>query len=252
MLQALNEDGMTKKHGKKHENEAQPIDAQVPESGSGEKGSDAHMHGSDAEKADKHTEPQAASQQPGAKGAAAANGTEPIQPAESGTEAKTEPSDAEKNAQLEAKCRELQDQYLRKAADFDNYRKRMIKEKQEAIDYANTNLLSDLLQILDDFDRAIEAGQKAGSENTEAFMQGVLMIRKGLLSLLDSKYGLQYYEVQGKVFDPAIHEAVATNPSAEVTEPTVGAELQKGYKLKERVLRPAKVMVLMPAQAETK
>ena len=83
-------------------------------------------------------------------------------------------------------------------------------------------------------------------------MQGVMMIRSGLLTLLESKYGLQYYEVQGKVFNPDIHEAVATNPSAEVTEPTVGAELQKGYKLKERILRPAKVMVLMPAPAETK
>lgn len=169
---------------------------------------------------------------------------------ESAAETQQEPSDAEKLAVLEAKCRELQDQYLRKAADFDNYRKRMIKEKQEAIDYANTNLLSDLLQILDDFDRAIEAGKKAG-DDAAAFMQGVVMIRSGLLTLLESKYGLQYYEVQGLVFNPEIHEAVATNPSAEVTEPTVGAELQKGYKLKERILRPAKVMVLMPAPAET-
>ena len=77
------------------------------------------------------------------------------------------------------------------------------------------------------------------------------MIRSGLLTLLESKYGLLYYEVQGKVFNPEIHEAVATNPSTEVTEPTVGAELQKGYKLKERILRPAKVMVLMPQPAET-
>ena len=157
--------------------------------------------------------------------------------------------EAEKIATLEAQCKDLQDQYLRKAADFDNYRKRMIKEKQEAIDYANTNLLSDLLQILDDFDRAIEAG--GGDGNAAAFMQGVTMIRSSLLGLLESKYGLQYYEVKGTPFNPEIHEAVATNPSAEVKEPTVGAELQKGYKLKDRILRSAKVMVLMPAQAET-
>ena len=97
-----------------------------------------------------------------------------------------------------------------------------------------------------------EAGKKAGEDSAAAFMQGVVMIRNGLSSLLESKYGLQYYEVQGKAFNPDIHEAVATNPSAEVTEPTVGAELQKGYKLKERILRPAKVMVLMPAPAEEK
>ncbi len=156
-------------------------------------------------------------------------------------------SDAEKYAALEAKCRELQDQYLRKAADFDNYRKRMIKEKQEAIHYANSNLLTDLLQIIDDFDRAIEAGSKPENADS-AFLQGVTMIQSSLTSLLESKYGLAYYPAQDQPFDPAIHEAVATTPSKDIQEPTVGAELQKGYKLKERVLRPAKVMVLMPQQ----
>ena len=210
---------MTKKHGKKHEQEceAQPVEQ-------------------DGVSVEQQTVPE----------------QQTAQHTEAAQEAKPEPTDAEKLASLEAKCQELQDQYLRKAADFDNYRKRMIREKQEAIDYANTNLISDLLLILDDFDRAIEAGKKAGEESAAAFMQGVVMIRNGLSSLLESKYGLQYYEVQGKVFNPDIHEAVATNPSAEVTEPTVGAELQKGYKLKERILRPAKVMVLMPTPAEEK
>ena len=227
---------MTKKHGKKHEheNEAQPIEPAGTDSATGTDAADKHGQ---------HTAAEA--QHEGAAGGAA-------QHAEPARDAQQEPSDTDKIATLETKCRELQDQYLRKAADFDNYRKRMIKEKQEAIDYANTNLLSDLLQILDDFDRAIEAGKKAGEESAAAFMQGVVMIRSGLLTLLESKYGLQYYEAQGQVFNPDIHEAVATNPSAEVTEPTVGAELQKGYKLKERVLRPAKVMVLMPTPAETK
>ena len=210
---------MTKKHGKKHEQgcEAQPVEQ-------------------DGVSVEQQTVPE----------------QQTAQHTEAAQEAKPEPSDAEKLTSLEAKCRELQDQYLRKAADFDNYRKRMIREKQEAIDYANTNLISDLLLILDDFDRAIEAGKKAGEESADAFMQGVVMIRNGLSSLLESKYGLQYYEAQGQAFNPDIHEAVATNPSAEVTEPTVGAELQKGYKLKERILRPAKVMVLMPTPAEEK
>lgn len=232
---------MTKKHGKKHEheNEAQPIEPAGTDSATG---TDAAAHAESCA-ADKHGQ-HAAAEQTGKPQHGGAAG-------EPARDAQQESSDTDKLASLEAKCRELQDQYLRKAADFDNYRKRMIKEKQEAIDYANTNLLSDLLQILDDFDRAIEAGKKAG-EDAAAFMQGVMMIRSGLLTLLESKYGLQYYEVQGLVFNPEIHEAVATNPSAEVTEPTVGAELQKGYKLKERVLRPAKVMVLMPTPAETK
>ena len=244
---------MTKKHGKKHEQEceAQPVEqnGMNTDSEAGKKAAGANPHGNSTENAGQHAAPE---QQTGNEehGKEAAEQTAPD--TEASKEAKPEPSDAEKLTSLEAKCRELQDQYLRKAADFDNYRKRMIREKQEAIDYANTNLISDLLQILDDFDRAIEAGKKAGEESAAAFMQGVVMIRNGLSSLLESKYGLQYYEVQGKAFNPDIHEAVATNPSAEVTEPTVGAELQKGYKLKERILRPAKVMVLMPAPAEEK
>jgi len=236
---------MTKKHGKKQESDAQPTEqnGMNTDSEAGKKAAGANPHGNSTENAEQQTGNEE-------HGKEAAGQTAPD--TEASKEAKPEPSDAEKLASLEAKCRELQDQYLRKAADFDNYRKRMIREKQEAIDYANTNLISDLLQILDDFDRAIEAGKKAGEESAAAFMQGVVMIRNGLSSLLESKYGLQYYEVQGKAFNPDIHEAVATNPSAEVTEPTVGAELQKGYKLKERILRPAKVMVLMPAPAEEK
>ena len=244
---------MTKKHGKKHEQEceAQPVEqnGMNTDSEAGKKAADANPHGNSTGNAEQYAAPE---QQTGNRehGNEAAGQTAPD--TEASEEAKQEPSDAEKLTALEVKCRELQDQYLRKAADFDNYRKRMIREKQEAIDYANTNLISDLLLILDDFDRAIEAGKKAGEESAAAFMQGVVMIRNGLSSLLESKYGLQYYEVQGKPFNPDIHEAVATNPSAEVTEPTVGAELQKGYKLKERILRPAKVMVLMPTPAEEK
>ena len=238
---------MTKKHGKKHE--------QTPESGMQpvETGAGAanETEPRAAETCSCGTvKPEAATEYQAEK--SEASGTAPTKESDSAADGvKKETPDAERIAALEAKCRDLQDQYLRKAADFDNYRKRMIREKQEAIDYANTNLLSDLLQILDDFDRALEAGGKSEEGGAAAVVQGVAMIRSGLLTLLESKYGLLYYEVQGKVFNPEIHEAVATNPSTEVTEPTVGAELQKGYKLKERILRPAKVMVLMPQPAET-
>lgn len=229
---------MTKKHEKKHEQAAseQPVQETV-------------MNGADTA-AEQEAVPACGIQDSSGVSATQTAGTE----GDTATEKvhNASPSQTEQITALESKCKELQDQYLRKAADFDNYRKRMIREKQEAIDYANTNLLSDLLQILDDFDRAIEAGGKPEEGSpAAAFAQGVVMIRGSLLSLLESKYGLQYYEVQGKVFDPEIHEAVATNPSAEVTEPTVGAELQKGYKLKDRVLRSAKVMVLMPAPPTT-
>ncbi len=160
--------------------------------------------------------------------------------------------DSAKIAELEEKCRDWQDQYLRKAADFDNYRKRMLKEKQEAIDYANSNLLLDLVQILDDFDRAIEAGTSQTADKAHsAFAEGILMIKNQMLSMLNSKYGLEYYPSKGVPFDPNIHEAVSMLPSDEVKEPTVGEEVMKGYKLRERIIRHAKVMVFMPKEEKT-
>lgn len=157
--------------------------------------------------------------------------------------------------ELEAICKDWQDQYLRKAADFENYRKRMIREKQEAIDYANSNLLLDLVQVLDDFDRAIDAGNNAGKNQggeaaNNAFVEGVVMIKNQMVSMLSSKYGLSYYPAKGEAFDPNLHEAVSMIQSPDVKEAVVGEELQKGYKLKERVIRHSKVMVLMPAEKQ--
>ena len=156
--------------------------------------------------------------------------------------------------ELETICRDWQDQYLRKAADFENYRKRMIREKQEAIDYANGNLLLDLVQVLDDFDRAIDAGNagktQGGEASNNAFVEGVVMIKNQMVSMLSSKYGLSYYPAKGEAFDPNLHEAVSMIQSPDVKEAVVGEELQKGYKLKERVIRHSKVMVLMPAEKQ--
>ena len=177
-------------------------------------------------------------------GAAAAQGT-----AKGDSESKAEASLV---ADLEKQNLELKDQYLRKAADFDNYRKRMIKEKQDAIDYANTNLLVDLVQILDDFDRAIAFGgaQEAGSP-AAAFANGVGMIRSQLGSLLENKYGLAYYPAKGASFDPMLHEAIGTIPNPGVKEPTVAEEFTKGYKLKDRIIRVSKVMVHMPVEGQS-
>jgi molecular chaperone GrpE len=149
---------------------------------------------------------------------------------------------------LERKAAELNDLYLRKAADFENYRKRMTREKQDAIDYANTSLLLDLIPVLDDFERAIAA---AGvSQKTEAdftnFVDGVGMIEKRLSGILDNKWGLKRFDSSGDAFDPERHEAIMSEKSADVVEPTVADDLLKGYMLKDRVIRCAKVKVLMP------
>ncbi|MGP1439044.1 MAG: nucleotide exchange factor GrpE [Treponema sp.] len=148
--------------------------------------------------------------------------------------------------ELEDEVAKWKNEYLRKMADFDNYRKRMIKEKKDAIDYANENLLVDLINVLDDFDRAIEAVEKYSNDATKAFMEGFNMIRKQLYSTLQSKYSLIYYPSVGEKFDPNIHDAKASREDDEAKEETVEKELLKGYKLHDRVIRVAQVETVKP------
>lgn len=171
-----------------------------------------------------------------------------------GTEAKQTESDAEsekeltpeeKIAALEAENAKLKEEVLRRAADFENYRKRAIQEKQEAFDYANTNLLKDLLESLDNFDRTVEAA--ATATDPKSIAEGVSMINKSLISMLENKYNLVGYGAVGEPFDPDIHEAIG-KADEDVAEPTLKAVYLKGYKLKERVIRHAKVMVSMPKE----
>ncbi|MDR3192289.1 MAG: nucleotide exchange factor GrpE [Treponema sp.] len=163
-------------------------------------------------------------------------------------------------AKKDAELAEVKDQLLRKAADFENFRKRMNRERQDAIDFANQSLLLDLIPILDDFDRALEAagtsleqaeGESAGAPGTDlkSFYQGVAMIAKRLSSTLETKWGLKSYAAAGEPFDPNRHEALMVEKSAEVTEQMVRQDLLKGYTLKERVIRSAKVKVLVPEPA---
>lgn len=138
---------------------------------------------------------------------------------------------------------DLKDQLLRRVADFDNYRKRAIQEKQDAFDYANTSLLKDLLDSLDNFDRTVEAASSAS--DAKSIADGVTMINKGMVSMLENKYNLIAYGQAGDAFDPDIHEAIGSVQEA-VAEPVLKAVYLKGYKLKDRVIRHAKVMVSMP------
>ncbi len=152
-------------------------------------------------------------------------------------------------ASMEAENSNLKDQYLRKAADFENFRKRMVREKQEAIDFANQTLLLDIIPVLDDFERAIKSSEAA--RDYENFHEGISMIEKRLVSLLDTKWGLARFDSVGQSFDPNRHEALMVEKTAEVEEPTVGEDLMKGYLLRERVVRSAKVKVLMPLDETT-
>jgi len=153
----------------------------------------------------------------------------------------------EKIAELEAQLAETRDQLLRKAADFENFRKRMNQEKQNAIEFANQTLLLDIIPVIDDFERAIQSGEKAADLNT--FIEGVKMIEKRLTSQLESKWGLKRFNSAGEPFDPNKHEALMMDKSPDVTEAVVQEDLVRGYLLKDRVIRPAKVKVLMPEAA---
>jgi len=150
----------------------------------------------------------------------------------------------EKIAELEAQLAETRDQLLRKAADFENFRKRMNQEKQNTIEYANQSLLLDIIPVIDDFERAIQSAEKSADLN--AFIEGVKMIEKRLTSQLESKWGLKRFNSAGEPFDPNIHEALMMEKSPDVTEAVVQEDLVRGYLLKDRVIRAAKVKVLMP------
>lgn len=169
--------------------------------------------------------------------------------ASEGSTPDVDPRDAELAA-VKAERDDLKDQLLRKVADFDNYRKRMMKEKDEARQYANSALLEDLCQVLDDFERAIKSSEAA--KDYEAFHSGIVMIEGQFASMLERKYNLKRLEAQGKAFNPEHHEAIAMEPAEEGKEIVVVEEYQKGYLLHDRVLRTSKVKVGHPKINETK
>ena len=148
---------------------------------------------------------------------------------------------------LKTQIAELQDQHLRMRAEFENSRKRMSKEKQEAIDFANQSLILDIIPIIDDFERAIKSSET--SNDFASFYEGISMIEKRLISQLENKWGLKRFDSEGKPFDFNFHEAINTEKSADVSEPQVVEDYVKGYTLKDRVIRTAKVKVLMPHEA---
>lgn len=130
--------------------------------------------------------------------------------------------------------------YMRVAAEFDNYKKRMQEEWKKMVDYANERLIFELLPVLDNFRRALDALQK--SKDFDSLKRGVEMIFRDLLKVLE-KEGLKTFDSKGKPFDPRIHEAISTIETDDVLPGTIVEEHEKGYYLKDKLLRPAKVVV---------
>ncbi|MDD5758198.1 MAG: nucleotide exchange factor GrpE [Desulfobulbaceae bacterium] len=143
-------------------------------------------------------------------------------------------------ASLEAEKNDLQDKLLRIAADFENYKKRMIRERESSFKYAEEALLKELLPSIDNLERAL-AHQDTVDE-TNALRQGIDLTLKALLAAT-AKFGLTAIDSVGQPFDPNLHEALAMEASADVPPQTVLREFEKGYYYKDRLLRAAKVVV---------
>lgn len=161
------------------------------------------------------------------------------------TPAETSALSPEKITELQtraAKADEHWERLLRTTADFDNFKKRAAREKIEAAQYANFSLIQKLLPVLDNFEMALAAAQTAEGDKLASFQSGIVMIQQQLKSAL-AETGLEEIDAAGQPFDPNLHEAVSEQESAEVAEGRVLQQLRKGYKLKDRLVRPATVIV---------
>ena len=141
--------------------------------------------------------------------------------------------------QLQADLERFRDLALRSQADFDNYRKRSAREKEDAVKYANKDLLERLIPIIDNFELGLAA---AGSSENSPVLAGMSMVGRQLNDFL-ADAGVTAIDATGQTFDPHLHEALAHEPSATVPEGKVLRQLRKGFKLKDRLLRPANVIV---------
>jgi len=147
--------------------------------------------------------------------------------------------------EYESKLKELEeanDRHLRLQAEFENFRRRTLKERQETLQYGHQNLVKDLLSTVDNLDRALEHASESEGADLQGILQGVDLVRRELLGAL-GKHGVTEVEAAGAHFDPAVHEAMGQLPDASAAPNTVLQVLQKGYLLRDRMMRPARVIV---------
>jgi len=148
----------------------------------------------------------------------------------------------ERLGKSEQQCKEIEDRLLRVAADFDNYKKRTVKEFANLIKYSNENLIAKLTDTLDNFERALNSAKN--STDFDSFHQGVELIYNHLKDILE-KEGLKEIKTKGEKFDPHLHEAVLQVESDEFPEGVIADEISKGYILNDRVIKAPKVIVSM-------
>jgi molecular chaperone GrpE len=167
---------------------------------------------------------------------------EPLAPVEIGT---LTPEQFEELKARSAKADEHWERLLRTTADFENFKKRAAREKQEAVRFANEALIEKLVPVLDNFDMALTAAQTRTDDSAQSLQTGIAMIFQQLKGAL-ADAGLEEVNAAGQKFDPNWHEAVSQQETADVPEGQVVQQLRKGYKLRDRLLRPATVIVAKP------
>jgi molecular chaperone GrpE len=140
-------------------------------------------------------------------------------------------------------ARQANDRWVRERADLENVKKRMARQQADTVRYANEGLIRDLLPVVDNLERAVEHARDGG--NGAPLVEGVGLVLKALLDALE-KHGVTRIQAKGAPFDPAHHEAMAHVESAEHAPNSVVEEFQPGYRLNERLLRPARVSVAKP------
>jgi molecular chaperone GrpE len=160
-------------------------------------------------------------------------------PAEGGSAEEADPRDAE-IARLRQQVQELNDRLLRAQADFENFRRRTRQEKEELVHFGSARLIVELLPALDNMERALRSAQE--THDVESLAKGVEMVYRQLREALE-KEGLQELDVVGQPFDPNLHEAVMQVESDTYPPNTVVEELRKGYRLKNKIIRPSMVKV---------
>jgi molecular chaperone GrpE len=152
------------------------------------------------------------------------------------------PEQVEEWKQQAGKAQENWDRLVRVSADFDNYKKRAARERQDAVRFANEGLLEKLIPIVDNLEAALNAANNSQANAAESLKTGVAMIQSQLRSVLKDA-GLEEIEASGQKFDPNWHEAVSEQVVPNVPEGQVVQQIRKGFKLKDRLLRPASVVV---------
>jgi len=156
-------------------------------------------------------------------------------------------------ADVEAKLRDAEDRHLRDRAELENFKRRIQRERAEALRYASDGLLRDLLPVLDNLGRAIQAAKESRGDGAGVgpLIDGVEMVQRQLVDTVD-RHGASRIEARGKAFDPSLHEAVAQVETDQVPPGTVVDELAPGYRLHDRLLRAAQVSVAKPPRRESR